>query len=192
MYCQSIKCGRTVAVVADAVVLPGQMFGPGAGMLMYAGFAAERRGATVHRHCWTTEPPGGPDEREADWVRGEAAAAVAKTVGSPLLIGKSLGTLAAGLAADRSLPAVWLTPLLTVPQVVAALGRAPAPFLLIGGTADSHWDGVIARRVTPHVFEVAGADHGMCVPGQLTDTITVLARVTTAIEEFLDTIGWPS
>jgi hypothetical protein len=178
--------------MADAVVIPGRMFGPGAGMLMYAAFAAERRGANVHRHWWSTEPPGAGKEQSADWVHGEAAAAVDKTGGTPLLIGKSLGTLAAGVAADRSLPGVWLTPLLTMPQVIAGLERARTPFLLIGGTADTSWDGTFARRVTPHLLEVPDADHGMCVPGQLTDSITVLAQVVTAIEEFLKTIGWPS
>jgi hypothetical protein len=178
--------------MADVVVIPGRMFGPGAGMLMYASIAAERRGANVHRHSWTTEPPGAGNEQSADWVHGEAAAAVDKVGGTPLLIGKSLGTLAAGLAADRSLPAVWLTPLLTKPQVIAGLERAQAPFLLIGGTADTSWDGTLARRVTRHVLEVADADHGMCVPGRLTDSITVLAQMVTAIEGFLETISWPS
>ncbi|MGW4296911.1 hypothetical protein ACWEH1_28295 [Micromonospora chersina] len=37
--------------------------------------------------------------------------------GRPLLIGRSLGTDAAAIAAQRSLPAVWLTPLLTLPWV---------------------------------------------------------------------------
>jgi hypothetical protein len=67
-------------------------------------------------------------------------------------------------------------------QVIAGLERAPAPFLLNGGTADASWDGTIARRVTPHVVEVAGADHGMCAPGQLTDSITILSQVVTAID----------
>jgi len=37
------------------------MFGPAAGMLMYAGEVAERRGARVHRHVWSQEPPSGLD-----------------------------------------------------------------------------------------------------------------------------------
>jgi pimeloyl-ACP methyl ester carboxylesterase len=109
----------------------------------------------------------------------------------PLLIGKSLGSYASGLAADRSLPAVWLTPILTVPWVAEALGRATAPFLLIGGTADKAWDRDLARRLSPYVVEVPAADHGMYVPGPLTDTIAVLARIVVAVDEFLDEIGWP-
>jgi hypothetical protein len=108
--------------------------------------------------------------------------------GRPLLIGKSLGTCAAAVAAQRSLPAVWLTPLLSMPWAAAALGRASAPFLLVGGTSDDFWDGELARRLTPHVLEVEGADHGMRVPGPLAESIAVLARVVTGVEEFLDVL----
>jgi hypothetical protein len=111
--------------------------------------------------------------------------------GSPLLIGKSLGSNAAVLAAERSLPAVWLTPLLTMPWVVAALEQASAPFLLVGGSSDTLWDGAAARLLSPHVYEVDGADHGMGVPGPVTDSVAVLGRVVLAIDQFLDAIEWP-
>jgi hypothetical protein len=178
--------------MADAVVLPGRLYGPTAPLLAYAGDVAERRGATVHRLSWSAEPPK-PFEPEVEaWVHGEVAPLLDSVGGRPLLIGKSLGTNAAGLAASLGLPAVWLTPLLTVPWVVAAMERATAPMLLVGGTADPIWDGSVARRLSPHVLEVGGADHGMYVPGPLTDSVAVLGRVVVAVEEFLDTIGWPS
>jgi hypothetical protein len=158
---------------------------------MYAGDVAARRGARVHRHSWSAEPPSEFAPALAGWVCGEIGPTVAALDGRPLLIGKSLGTLAAELAVERSLPAVWLTPLLSVPWAVAPLDRATAPFLLVGGTADPFWDAEGARRLTAHVLEIDGADHGMYVPGALTDTIAVLARVVTGIDEFLDTIGWP-
>jgi hypothetical protein len=178
--------------MSDAVVLPGLMFGPGAPLLMYAGDVAERRGATLHRHEWSQEPPDPSAPAIEQWVGDQATPVLDRLSGRPLLIAKSLGTNAAALAAERSLPAVWLTPLLTVPWVAAALGRATAPFLLVGGTADEFWDSDLARRVTPHVFEVEGADHGMYVPGPLTDSVAVLGSVVLAVEEFLDGIGWPA
>jgi pimeloyl-ACP methyl ester carboxylesterase len=180
--------------VAEALIVPGAAFGPAAGLLMYASAVAERRGASVHRHTWSQDPPDRPSASEPDvesWVRGELTPLLDGVGGRPLLIGKSLGTNAALFAAERSLPAVWLTPLLTAPWVVAALGRATAPFLLVGGTADTLWDGDLARRLSPHVLEVDGADHGMQVPGPLIDSIAVLGRVVTAMEEFLDAIDWP-
>lgn len=177
--------------MADALVIPGRMYGPAAPLPMYAGEVAGRRGARVHRHSWSAEPPEQYGPHLESWVREQISPALARIGGKPLLIGKSLGTLAAAPAAERSLPAVWLTPLLTVPWALASLERATAPFLLVGGTADSAWDGTSARRLTPHVLEVADADHAMYVPGPLTESIAVLARVVVAVEEFLDAIGWP-
>ncbi len=144
----------------------------------------------VHRHEWSEEPPG-LEASPGGWVRAQIEPVLAGLPGQPLLIGKSLGSFAAGLAVERSLPAVWLTPVLTAPEVAAALGRATAPFLLVGGTADKVWDGGLARRLSPYVVEVPAADHGMYVPGPLTDSIAVLARIVVAVEEFLDEVGWP-
>jgi hypothetical protein len=73
----------------------------------------------------------------------------------------------------------------------AALARAAAPCLLIGGTADKVWDGRLARSLTPHVLEIDGADHGMFVPGRLSASAAVLGQVTTAVENFLDHQVWP-
>lgn len=161
-------------------------------MLQYAGGVPEFRGATVHRHDWTGERPAELFEPAVEsWVCSQVRPVLDGLAGQPLLVGKSLGSFAAGLAAQRSLPAVWLTPVLTVPWVPAALERATAPFLLVGGTADPLWDGSLARRLSPYVVEVPAADHGMSVPGPLTDTIAVLARVVVAIDEFLDEVGWP-
>jgi pimeloyl-ACP methyl ester carboxylesterase len=158
---------------------------------MYAGDVAERRRAAVHRHSWSEEPPEPFDPAVEGWVREQVAPLLDAVGGIPLLIGKSLGTNAAALAAERALPAVWVTPVLTVPWVAAALARATAPMLLVGGTADEIWDGALARRLSPHVLEVADADHGMYVPGPLIDSVAVLGRVVASVEEFLNTIGWP-
>jgi hypothetical protein len=157
---------------------------------MYAGDVAEKRGAVVHRHEWTEEPPG-PGAGVEVWVQGQVAPVLDGLPGQPLLIGKSLGCFAAGLAVERSLPAVWLTPVLTASWLTAALERATAPFLLVGGSADPLWDRAAARRLSPYVVEVPAANHGMYVPGPLTDTIAVLARIVVAVEEFLDEVGWP-
>lgn len=168
------------------------MFGPAAPLLMYAGDVAERRGATVHRHSWSQESPSPFDPPIEQWVCDQVTPLLDRLGGRPLLVAKSLGTNAAAVAAERSLPAVWLTPVLTMPWVADALGRATAPFLLVGGTADELWDGDLARRLTPHVFEVPDADHGMYVPGPLTDSVAILGRVVVAVEEFLAAIGWPA
>lgn len=171
-----------------AVVIPGGMYGPKAGMLVYASEAAERRGAAVEL-IWWTPPRDRPFEERPSWVYEQVTPVVAK-LPTPLLIGKSLGSYGAAVAADRGLPAVWLTPLLTMPACAAALRRATEPFLLVGGTADGYWDGALARELTPHVLEVSGADHGMMLPGPLQRTAEVLGQVVTAIEAFLDDVAW--
>lgn len=178
-----------------AVVVPGQAYSTDGPLLMYAALAAERRGGQVHRISWTVPAFGAADAARA-WVTGQVSEAVdaltaASGVAAPVVIAKSLGTLAAPLAARRGLPAVWLTPLLTDEPTVAALRQASAPCLLIGGSADAVWDGGLARSVTPHVLEIEGADHGMFLPGRLAASASVLGQVVTAVEDFLDHHVWP-
>jgi hypothetical protein len=177
--------------MADAVVIPGGAFGPAAGLLMYAGAVAEQRGGTLHRHWWSQQPSEPFEPKIEGWVCDEIRPVLDGVGGSPLLIAKSLGTNAAALAAERLLPAVWLTPILTAPWVVAALARATAPMLLVGGTGDAMWDGATARRLSPYVLEVEGADHGMYVPGPVSESIAGLGHVVTAMEGFLDAVAWP-
>lgn len=157
--------------MADAVVIPGGRYGPAAGLLAYAGTVPEKRGATAHAHEWTTAPPPADSPDVEAWACRQIHPVLDALPGPALLIGKSLGTNAAAIAADRGLPAVWLTPLLRTPWIVAALERATAPCLLVGGTADRQWDSATARRLSPYVVEIPTADHGMFVPGPLTDSI---------------------
>jgi hypothetical protein len=100
-----------------------------------------------------------------------------------LIIGKSLATYAARVAAQRELRAVWLTPLLADAQVVDALRGCARP---------SAWDSDAAHALSRHVLEVDGADHGMFVSGDLAASAAVLGSVATAIEEFLDQTVWTS
>ena len=173
----------------DVLLLPGRLYGTSAPLMMYAGDVAARRGLTVHRHEWQGEPPDPSEPPIVGWVEAQVGPRVEAIGGAPVLIGKSLGSQATGLAAARSLPAIWLTPLLTVSWVADALARSRAPFLLIGGTADQVWDTDAAHRLTPHVLSVPEADHGMYVPGPLTESIAVLSRVVVAIDEFLSTLS---
>jgi hypothetical protein len=71
------------------------------------------------------------------------------------------------------------------------LRRAAAPCLLIGGTADKVRDGRLARSLAPHVLKIDRTDHGMLVPGHLSDSATILGQVTTTVENFPDHQLWP-
>jgi predicted alpha/beta-hydrolase family hydrolase len=178
-----------------AILAPGGGYSTDGPLLMYAGLAVERRGGYAHR---IARPQGFTQSLAENRARvtAQVAAAIEETVAAtgataPVVIGKSLGSLAAPLVADRGLTAVWFTPLLTDDPTVAALRRATVPCLLVGGTADQFWDGPAARSITPYVVEIAAADHGMFVPGGLAVSASVLGQVMTAVERFLDHVVWP-
>ena len=170
--------------MADAVVFPGGRTGTKTALLLATSAVAERRGARVHRHEWATALPIPWGPHIERWACDEATAVLDAVGGRPLIIGKSLASAAADVAAARSLPAVWLTPLLSEAWVVAALERTTAPVLLIGGTADGWWDGTAARGLSPYVYEIEGADHTI-------GTTAARDRTVIAVEVFLDTITWP-
>jgi hypothetical protein len=134
----------------SAVLAPGGSYGADGPLLMYAGFAVQHRGGRTHPIAWQLS--GDPDFRQyrrqvASQVELAVDELTAATGAAPVVIGKSLGSLAAPVAADRGLAAVWFTPLLTDEPTVAALRRATGPCLLVGGTADQFWDGQAARSL---------------------------------------------
>jgi len=173
-----------------AVLAPGGGYTVQGPLLAYARLAAERRGADVRPIDWRI-PEDFDDslKNRFDLVLSRVAETLADD--EALVIGKSLGTLAAGLVAARGLPAIWLTPLLALPEVVEAIQAAERPPLLIGGAADRAWDGEVARRISPHVLEIPDADHALYVPGPVSATAAAAGRVADAVEEFLDTQVWP-
>jgi hypothetical protein len=177
--------------VRSAVVAPGGGYGPDGPLLMYARLAVERRGGQVLPIAWRLTPGGdvGQHRRQvASQVESAVAEITAATGAAPLVIGKSLGSLAAPVAADRGLAAVWFTPLLTDEPTAAALRRTSDPCLLVGGTGDQFWDGTVTRSLPAEIVEIDGADHGMFVPGPLANSAAVVGQVTTAVETFLDRI----
>ena len=172
------------------------VFAPGSGntvrspLLAYSKLAVERRDAEVRVVSWRF--PAAFDDsmkQRFDMVLSQVAEALADD--NALIVGKSLGTLAAGVVAARGLPAIWLTPVLTEPEVVEAIQAAERPPLLIGGDADPVWDGAAARRISPHVLEIPDADHELYIPGPVSATAAVAGRVADAVEDFLDTQVWP-
>lgn len=193
-------CVRTIGGMRQtragklAVIAPGGGYGPDGPLLMFAGQAVKSRGGITQAISWNilNAPDFGQQrQRVISQVETVIADLTTATGAAPLVIGKSLGSLGAPVVADRGLPAVWFTPLLTNEETAAALRRATTPALLIGGTADEFWDGKLARSLSPHVIEIPDADHGMFVPGPLAASAAVLGEVITAVEHFLDTVVWP-
>jgi hypothetical protein len=176
--------------VGTAVIVPGRAYPPAAPLSFFAGFVLLRHGWSV-RQVWWDPPPYGSDEETLAWVRGEVEPALPAS-GRVLLLGKSLGTWAAPVAAERGLPAVWLTPILEVAAITDAIAANPAPQLLVGGTADDFWDGAVARGLAGRgcaVLEIPEADHILMVPGDPVRGVEVHAEVMRTLDVWLAGLG---
>lgn len=106
----------------------------------------------------------------------------------PLVVGKSLGSLALPLVIERGLPAIWLTPLLNRPELVEALSRVTSKTLLVGGTADDSWNGDIAKASGQQVLELLDADHGLEIPGDPLASVGLLKEIVVAITLFVENL----
>jgi predicted alpha/beta-hydrolase family hydrolase len=172
--------------VGTAVLVPGRGYPPQAPLLFFTGFALLQHGWRVEHHWW--DPPSHhSDEETGAWVRSEVSGALPGS-GPVLIVGKSLGTFAAPIAAERELPSIWLTPLLEVPEVVDAIAADPAPQLMVGGTADELWDTTVARRLessTCTVVEIPDADHILMTRGDVVRGVEMHLEVVRAVDEWL-------
>ena len=175
------------AAVGTAYLVPGRAYPPVAPLLFFAQTALLQHGWAV-RQVWWDPPAHASDEEAGAWVRGQVEAVLPDS-GRVLLVGKSLATYAAPLAAERGCDAVWLTPLLQVPVLVDALAANPGRQLLVGGTADDiAWRPEVAQRMAVagcEVFEVPDADHAMLVPGDAVRGAEIHGEVVRAVDGFL-------
>jgi hypothetical protein len=168
-----------------AVVLPGVRYFSQAPLLWFAREAAQARGWSVLE--LSERAPA--DEEPFAWMRDrtERALESASEADAVVVIGKSLGSAAAPLAAERGLAAVWLTPLLIRPEVVAALRAGTAPALLVGSSADPTWsDGEQPGSGSVEVLEFEGLDHSLQAEGDPLASLDALRTVTERIGGFLE------
>ena len=175
--------------VGTGVVLPGRGYPPAAPGLAYAGYVLRASGWRV-RDVWWDPPANGllSVEGEVAWVGDQLAAAAAEVAGPVLVVGKSLGTYGARLAAERSYPAIWLTPLLTDPVLVEGIRANPARQLLVGGTADRLWDADVAASLAASgcdVLQLDGIDHGLIDPTDPVRSAEALVEITRAMANFV-------
>ncbi|MBB4664052.1 alpha/beta hydrolase [Conexibacter arvalis] len=169
------------------VILPGARYPTRGPLLWFAREVALAKGFGVLEVL--DEPPTGEDPFA--WVRDRALRALDhQPAPTTVVIGKSLASDVADLAADRELPAIWLTPLLDRPNVRAALARATRPLLIVGGTADPTWqpDAVPSSALISQL-ELPEHDHSLQRPGDPLASIASLRKVTKQVERFLGG-GW--
>jgi hypothetical protein len=163
-----------------AVLLPGANWG-GMPVAAFAVYALVARGWSVVQ-VWDEYLDRTADPVEWAHVRAEAALDAAGD--ARLIVAKSISTLATAVAAERSVAAVWLTPLLEEEACVAGLRARTAPALLVGGTADASWNGDLARELSDAVLELEGVDHGFVPGGDLLGTFETLRQLAGAIAGF--------
>jgi hypothetical protein len=171
------------------VVLPGRGYPPAAPGLAYAGYVLRAAGWRV-RDVWWDPPANGSLslEGEVAWVGDQLAVAAADFDGPVLVVGKSLGTYGARLAAERSYPAIWLTPLLTDSVLVQGIRANRARQLLVGGTADRLWDADVAASLAAEgcdVLQLDGIDHGLIDPADPVRSAEALVEITRSITNFV-------
>ncbi|MPZ96088.1 MAG: alpha/beta hydrolase [Propionibacteriales bacterium] len=173
-----------------AIILPGSGYSPAFPLLEFGRQALMQHGWTVQQVWWDSESFDDLD-RARLWVDAQAEAAVTaeKDAERLLLMGKSLGTLAAEVAVRHDLPAVWFTPLLNAAIAADAHRRATRPMLLVGGTADKSWDGALAAQLSDFVLEIPDATHFMDLPDDAVRTAEILVEVVRAVDAFLTRLG---
>ena len=166
------------------VLLPGARYLSQAPLLWFTREAAQARGWSVVE--LDERAPEGEDAFA--WMPRRAREALAATdAGLVCVVGKSLGSVAAPITADRDLPAVWLTPLLVRPDVVDGLARSAAPALAIGSPDDPTWgDGTVPENPALETLELPGLDHSLQASGDPRASLNALGRVVERVGAFLD------
>jgi hypothetical protein len=164
-----------------AVILPGKVYPITAPVLWFASEA-------LHAAGWTVL---GIDDAYSDgdmlaWVEARARAAL-EWAGAArvMVVAKSMSTRAAALAAERSLPGVWLTPLLNDASVFEALKAIDARGLAVGSPSDPTWSQALSvhlRRM--EILQLPGVNHALEVPGDPQRSIELLGRITDRISRF--------
>ena len=164
-----------------AVLLPGRSYSPNHPVLYYARQVLQAQGWSVEEVWWNPE-----DLVSEDAVIKRATATLdVVTDQNPLVVGKSLGSLLLPSVVKRGWPAIWLTPLLELPELADALKIVKSKTLLIGGTADEAWDSDAAKASGQQVLELPGADHGLEIPGDPLASTALLTDIMVTMTLFV-------
>ncbi len=173
--------------VGRAVVLPG-----GSGytvdhpLLWWVCQVLAESGWRVVTVRWEIDEQARADPAEFVARAAQQALDVAGAADRTLVVGKSFGSWAAPWASQHGWPGVWLTPVLTSPEIANALGSGHTDGLLVGGTSDELWDADLATRSGLDVLQVEDADHILYTVGDWKRSFEAFGRTLEAVERFAD------
>jgi hypothetical protein len=183
------------------IILPGYRHSADKADLDYAGRLLMDRGADLLRveyAYFRTEYMIQPDAVQEEWLRTDAlavcgAALSQRAYKNITLVGKSLGTLAMScLLADsrfRKADCIWSTPILEYPRLQSQIERVRPRSLFIIGTADSHYQPDVLRRLVEVTggssLVLDGVDHSLGIPGDIPGSLAALNRIVEAYQAFL-------
>lgn len=181
-----------------AVVLPGLRYNCDKPLLYFTSQALIARGTDVLQ-IWAdyTQPDITSLSRTDQTLRmvSDAQAVIQAGTGVRqyrrlILAGKSIGTLIMAFILSQEYPleiaaTIWLTPLLQIPFVSAAIEKTTAPAIIAGGTADSTFDPTSASSLEklPNITMlcVEGGNHSLEIPLDLRHSLTALSDLVEMI-----------
>ncbi len=187
-----------------AIVLPGYGYSADMPVLYYPGRAALERGADLlqvqYAYNLNAAYRQQTDEEQMRWLVEDSQAACREVFSRReyrrvTLIGKSLGTMAMA----RLLPAdpgfdhaacVWLTPVLSDPQVERLILSSDRKSLLVIGTADSFYHpemiAQIQRKENTQVMVIPDADHSLEIKGDIVRSIKIMEKLVEQMISFME------
>lgn len=186
-----------------AVIFPGYMYRCDGPLLYYPTSMLLSSGADVllveYTYDLVTEWKSLDSRAHKRWLFADSSAAFQtackqRSYKRITLVGKSLGTQAMGhvLASEpttRHARAIWLTPILTDPELREQLTNSVNPSLLIIGSADDYYDGQLLERLRGRggmeVLVVPEADHVLEAGGGALRSIEILKSVMESVWRFI-------
>lgn len=172
-----------------AVLLPGAGYKVEFPLLYWPAQILTGLGWHVQAVRWTDDDEPGDDPHSLAAHAAEYAFAQAPEAAVRLIVAKSFGSLAIPWAEAAGIPAVWLTPILTVEAVRAAVLGSVKPDLFIGGSQDRLWDTTGLDGGSGKYVEVPGTGHSLEAAGEWRASVAAQTQVFNHVEDFVDTLG---
>lgn len=179
------------------IVLPGGGYGPQGPALRFPVLALEQRGFCESMVVTYPSIPVGTTDTGTlltDAIAEQVLPTLHGTSADEVVfVAKSLGTRAlAGLCSrmpsDRSMAALWLTPLFEVPEVRDRAAASDIRSLIVAGSADPYHDQFgfdsVAAALDASTLLVPDADHALEIPGDVQATIRAMESLSRAVLEF--------